>query len=445
MSFIIVSSRCPHSHDRIGAREVRRENVGGVATALRRAISKYGGEWICWGDGKLDSRYIEENDGNYRISRVILTAQEKHGFYDLYSNRTLWPLFHYFRERVLYGDNGFDVYRSVNEKFAERIIRDVKDDDVIWIHDYQLTLVPGILRSRGIKNRIIFTWHIPWVAKEVFETLPQSNCILESLENADIITFHTATYRKNYESLFAERPPNHVYAIPLGIDNRYFEKTKAAPMNSYILNNKKIIFSIDRLDYTKGLVSRVKAVENLIRKHAELSGKFVYIMIVTPSRTTVSDYILMKHELEMNIGRVNGEFGGISWMPILYMYRKISDRSLISYYRTADVALITPIIDGLNLVSKEFVASTEKGILIISKFAGAAQFLDGGITVNPNNLDEVADAIYRALNMKEGEIQERLKSMKREVEKRNTDWWIKRIAGLASKYKEPVGNDIKNE
>ncbi|WP_010917512.1 alpha,alpha-trehalose-phosphate synthase (UDP-forming) [Thermoplasma volcanium] len=431
MRYVIASSRCPFSHDVVMGRELVKENVGGVATALKRAISKHGGTWICWGDGKADNRYVNEDVGTYKIKRIILTPQEKRGYYDMYSNRTLWPLFHYFRERVQYTDNGYETYRKVNEKFAEEILNNTSQEDIVWVHDYQLSLVPGILRQKGLKNRIIFTWHIPWVSREMFETLTESDEIKESVGSADFITFHTDLYRKNFESLFENRKHGKSIAVPLGIDYRYFEKAKSSQIKSYALKDKIMLFSIDRLDYTKGLTNRVLSIERLIRNHPETSGKFVYVMIVTPSRTSVSDYVSMKRELEMNIGRVNGEFGTISWMPILYMYRKISDHSLVSYYKSADIALITPLIDGLNLVSKEFIASTEKGILVLSKFAGASNCLRGALIVNPNSPDEVADAIYKAMNMERKEADERLLKMKAIVKARDTDWWIKRIYRLA--------------
>ncbi|KAA8922858.1 trehalose-6-phosphate synthase [Thermoplasma sp.] len=431
MKYIVVSSRCPFSHDRVAGKEVIKENVGGVATALRRAMEKYGGTWICWGDGKLDGKYLDEDVGKYRIRRVMLSVPEKRGYYDLYSNRTLWPLFHYFRERVKYTDNGYEIYRRVNEKFASVIMQSLSKDDTIWIHDYQLSLIPKMLRDQGVSNRIIFTWHIPWVSREMFETLPESRDIIDSLSRSDFITFHTETYRKNFLDLLDSNSRVKSLVVPLGIDYRYFSRTKGTEIRSYALMDRKIIFSIDRLDYTKGLVNRALAIEELLRRHPDLVGKFVYVMIVTPSRTTVSDYVVMKRELEMHIGRINGEFGSISWMPILYMYRKISDRMLISYYKNADIALITPLIDGLNLVSKEFVAASERGILILSRFAGASNCLDGAVVVNPNSLGEVAEAIYNAMNMGQDEIQERLKRMKMEVSRRDTDWWIKRINALA--------------
>ena len=431
MKYIVVSSRCPFSHEKVAGKESIKENVGGVATALRRSMEKHGGTWICWGDGKLDGKYLEEDTGKYKIKRVLLSMPEKKGYYDLYSNRTLWPLFHYFRERVKYTDNGYEIYRRVNEKFARSIIESVSGDEVIWIHDYQLALVPKILRDSGIKNRIIFTWHIPWVSKEMFETLPESDDLIKSLSSSDFITFRTETYKKNFDDLLTETSRVKSFVVPLGIDFRYFSNSRGGDIKSYTLRDRKMIFSIDRLDYTKGLVNRVLAIEELLKRHQDLAGKFVYIIIVTPIVTTVSDYVAMKRELEMHIGRINGEFGSISWMPILYMYRKISDRMLVSYYKNADIALITPLIDGLNLVSKEFVASTDKGVLILSRFAGASNCLDGAVIVNPNSLGEVAEAIYKAMNMSEEEIHDRLTRMKKQVSKKDTDWWIRRINAIA--------------
>lgn len=433
MKHLIVTSRCPITHDRVDGKDVVVENVGGVATALRRALREEGGTWVCWGDGKLDHEHLVEDFEGYRIVRISLNSKEKKGFYDNYSNGTLWPLFHYFRTRIKFTTDSFEEYRNVNRKFKDRILKYVQEDMDIWIHDYQLTLLPGMLKDAGLENHITFTWHIPWVSEEFFSILPESREIIRSICKSDLVTFHTKLYRKHFiES--AKRLLGRVAAanlkvvsIPLGIDKDYYGSERDRPLGIPNIGDKKVIFSIDRLDYTKGLANRVMAIDSLLRKHRELRNNFVYVMIVTPSRSSIEEYRVMKKDLEMNVGRVDGKYSNLAWRPILYMYRKINDNLLKSLYKRADIAFIAPLIDGLNLVSKEFVAASNNGIMIISKFAGASAELSGALKVNPYDISGMADALYTALNMKNDEIQGRLSQMKHVVETHDLNWWIQNV------------------
>jgi trehalose-6-phosphate synthase len=433
MKYIIATARAPYSHDRVDGKEVVKQNVGGVASSLRRLMNDRGGTWVCWGDGSLDTEYQEEITERYTVSRIILGSHEKRGFYDNFSNGTLWPLFHYFREKIKTDNLAFEPYITVNRKFAERIAKYANNDTVIWVHDYQLSLVPGMVRRMLPASFIVMTWHIPWVAGEFFSILPQAKQILESLTSSNMITFHTDVYVRNFLETHEQTLgssfliKNKVIPIPLGIDDKYYATANNSETRRKSYPIRKTIFSIDRLDYTKGLKNRVMAVEHLLTRHPDLKGKFNYVMLVTPSRTTVSDYILMKRELEMNIGRVNGRFGDLEWTPIIYMYRKISDNVLKSHYRFSDIALITPLIDGLNLVAKEFAAASEDGVLILSKFAGASADLRSAIIVNPYDVKEMADSLYTAINMSPEERKSRLADMKAVVRRKNSSWWLSRI------------------
>ncbi len=438
LSYLIVTSRCPFSHDKAQNKKSTKKNVGGVASALSFLIQKEGGVWVCWGDGKGDADYHVEDCGNYKIVRIILNQKEKRGFYDDYSNGTLWPLFHYFRERIRFSSSGFKYYRQVNEKFRDKVLKHVTPEMKVWIHDYQMTLLPGMLRKAGVRNFVMFTWHIPWVASEFFSILPEAEEIVHSMTKSDLITFHTPLYTNNFKSSAQRILRSNLNgsckleSISLGIDTSYYDGNNASNVRVKSLEGRKMVFSIDRLDYTKGLVNRVLAIENMLDRFPEYSGKFVYVMIVTPSRTSVGEYQSLKKELEMTIGRVNGEYGNISWAPIIYMFRKITDRTLMSYYSHADIAIITPLMDGLNLVSKEFVSVTENGTLIISQFAGSSYDLKGGaLLVNPNNIPEMADALLYSLNMRKDEIHRRLHAMKDNVRNRNLDWWLKEIESAA--------------
>ncbi len=450
MSYFVVTSRCPISHEKVGGNESIKKNVGGVATALSRAMKQEGGTWVCWGDGNLDHQYpVEEYDG-YKIVRVYMSPRERKGFYDDYANGTLWPLFHYFRDRIKNSPRGFSSYSQINEKFAEAVAKYIHTDQILWIHDYQLTLLPKMLRTKGIDNFIIFTWHIPWVASEFFATLPRGSEILEGITASDMITFHTDLYRKNFrescENLLGESNDieDKLYTFSLGIDTAYYGSERNQRQIIELKNNRKLIFSIDRLDYTKGLANRALAIESLLKRYPEDARKFTYIMIVTPSRSSVTEYINMRKELEMTVGRINGMYTDLSWQPILYMYRRVTDNNLMRYYRSADVGLITPLIDGLNLVSKEFVAATRKGVLILSRFAGSAFSLDDALKVNPFDINEVADTIHRAMNMDEGEVLSRVKGMKESVETKGLNWWLGEIKTTAKRRMKHLSGKIES-
>ena len=439
MSYLVVTSRCPISHENIGGNETVKKNVGGVATALRRAMKQEGGTWVCWGDGNLDQKYPVEDFEGYKIVRVFMTARERRGFYDDYANGTLWPLFHYFRGRMKLTPTGFDHYKRINEKFTDAILKHVNPGEKIWIHDYQLTLIPRMLRDSGVGNFIIFTWHIPWVASEFFSTLPKAAQLVDGMIASDMITFHTDLYKKNFEesceTLLGDRnlTSGKLFTFSLGIDTGYYGGTSQSKSTIELKNNRKLIFSIDRLDYTKGLSNRAQAIETLLKKHPEDARKFNYVMIVTPSRTSVSEYVNMKKDLEMTVGRINGMHSDLSWQPIIYLYRRVTDKQLINYYKSADVGLITPLIDGLNLVSKEFVAATTHGVLILSQFAGASFSLPMALRVNPNDIEEVAEEIHEAMHMDEEEIMTRLASMKSSVTSRDLSWWLREIKNTAEK------------
>lgn len=451
LSYLVVTTRCPVSYERVAGKIVRRDNIGGVAVSLNRLMSKEGGVWICWGDGSADSEHLEESYNGYKIVRILIPQREKRGFYDDYSNGILWPLFHYFRERIKYYGGAFDSYEYANRIFLDAVLRHVSSDMVVWIHDYQLSLLPGMVRQKSIRNTIVFTWHIPWVSAEFFATLPESRKIVSSIVASDVITFHTDQYRLNFihsADLLLGRSADYAkksYSIPLGIDYSYYAGNAKHAKNPFD-TSMKVIFSIDRLDYTKGLTNRVLSIRTLLERHPDLAGKFVYVMIVNPSRTSVKEYVNFKRELEMNIGRINGEYASVKWVPIIYIYKKVTDTTLLSYYKYADVALITPLIDGLNLVCKEFVAATDHGVLILSKFAGSSSELKEAIIVNPNSLSEMADALYNAINMDREESGKKLEIMKSEIKKRNITWWLARIkqAVERSNY-EPTISDFSQE
>lgn len=450
MKYLVVTSRAPISHEIQNGNEVINKNVGGVVTALRRLMIQEGGTWIAWGDGNADHDYVNEDYEGYHISRIILDNRDRKGFYEEYANGSLWPLFHYFRDQMKFSPTGFRRYEEVNRKFAERIMKYADSETIIWIHDYQLMLVPGLLRQMGSTNLIIFTWHIPWVASEFYSILPEARILIESLSKADMITFHTEIYELNYrESLRRllgddNHPESRTFVFALGIDYNYYSSSSLNNLPLKTLKGKKLIFSVDRLDYTKGLINRIIAIEDLIKRYPKSREKFVYVMIVTPSRTSVKQYMDLKEELEMTIGRVNGLYSDLSWQPIVYIYRRISDSILINYYKKADIALITPLIDGLNLVSKEFVAASQNGVLILSLFAGSSYGMRDALIVNPNNPAQVAEKIHQAMFFEPHEINRKLWALKKTVQKYDLDWWLTSIKKEAMKIYDSKFRNTRN-
>jgi trehalose 6-phosphate synthase len=440
--FLIATNRAPFSYGSALNTDIKASNVGGVAIALDSVLKEYGGTWVCWGDGKNDILHQEEFVDGYNIVRISLTKREKLGFYNSYSNRVLWPLFHYFRNNIEFTTTGFKYYYIVNEKFASKIYEKIDSNTTIWIHDYQLMMVPSLLRNMGVNNNIIFSWHIPWVSPEFFSIIPEGKFLVKSISKSNLVTFHTKLYEDNfYRTLKYEKADVNnnmkTLAVPLGVDTRIFTPLKGQ-RGMHHLEKITIIFSIDRLDYTKGLIQRVRAIEKLLSYRKDLIGKFTYIMNVTPSRIGIPEYEEIKSRLEMEISKVNGLYSTTTWVPIMYMYRKIPLKSLLSLYSKSDIALITPLIDGLNLVCKEFIATTKKGILILSKFAGSAEGLDGALKVNPNNINEIASSIVRAMEMDSNERKARLEKMKEYVMLNNSDWWYKKITNMAvQKYDGP--------
>ncbi len=434
MSIVMVTSRGPFSYGRKNGKEVRSDNVGGVATGLKRIVERYEGKWICWGDGTADHLHENEKIDGYSVHRIILSQKERIGYYDKYSNSTLWPLFHYFRENIEHDENAYEIYRNVNKKFAQKIRSLKNSNDIIWIHDYQLALVPGYLRELGIRNKIIFSWHIPWVSSEFYTILPEREDIVSSIAKSDSITFHTQKYRTNfrhsYERIFGndKNMEKKTFAYPLGIDYGSFSVDENVARKRPFAD-QKIIFSIDRLDYTKGLVERVNSIERFMVKYPEMKEKFVFLMMVTPSRSGVEEYDRLKEKLEMTVGRINGQYGNLTWVPVVYMYRKITQEILKTYYSWGDIALITPMKDGLNLVSMEFLATTKHGVLVISEFAGISEYLRGAIRTNPNSVDDMASKIWQALTMSEHERDDRLKLMKDFLRKHDDVWWTNKVLG----------------
>jgi trehalose 6-phosphate synthase/phosphatase len=361
----------------------------------------------------------------FQIVPVTIDKALDEKYYGGFSNDCVWPLFHYFPSLVSHDESYFESYAEANRLFAEKVKSVLQPDDFVWVHDYQLFLLPGMLRAAFPSANIGFFLHIPFPAFEVFRILPHRwrDAILKGMLGADLIGFHTFDYSQyflrtvsrllGYEttmnSVSADDRVVRVDAFPLGID---FEKFNAAATGSpevdaeksrilANLQDKKLVFSVDRLDYSKGLLLRLDAFEYFLEKYPQWVEKIVFNMVVVPSRDSILRYQEMKREIEAAVGRINGKHSTMAWRPIVYQYRSLSFSELVALYDVSLVGLITPIRDGMNLVAKEYVACqvTEKGVLILSEMAGAAAELNEALLINPTDKNEVADAIHKALSM----------------------------------------------
>ena len=456
---IIVSNREPYSHEKTEEGIICRRSVGGVVSALDPLMQERRGIWIAWGSGSADfivcnsdNEVLVPNDNpKYILKRVELSKDEIDNYYQGFSNRVLWPLFHLFIEKMHIKEEYWNFYRKVNEKFAKTVIDETNSDDLIWIHDYQLSLVPYFIRKVRPNAKIALFWHIPWPPWEIFDSLPQRDELLEGILESDLIGFHAKSYVRNFIECAIRKRGVEVDAkksivkvsnnktkvrhFPLGIcykDFAYSKESQYASKNASQLKERyeatHLILGVDRLDYTKGILKRLKAFELFLEENPQFRKKAVLAQVVTPSRYEIEEYNEMKKEIDETVGQINGRFGTEGWTPIKYFYRKISQQSLLEHYEAADVALLTPLRDGMNLVAKEYIASKEKeGVLILSEFAGASEGLNEAITVNPYDIQATAGAIKIAVEMPAEEKRQRFQSMKKKVKERDADWWLKKF------------------
>ncbi|HLV62578.1 bifunctional alpha,alpha-trehalose-phosphate synthase (UDP-forming)/trehalose-phosphatase [Galbibacter sp.] len=434
---IIVSNRLPlQLHLRNGQLKMK-PSVGGLATGMKSVHKDEKGIWIGWSGlieedidkethKKIDRLVAKEN-----CATVSLSKDDVDNFYYGLSNRTLWPLFHYFMEYTEFENEFWESYKTVNQKFADVVLQHAEDGDQIWVHDYQLLLLPALIRHRKPNVTIGFFLHIPFPSYEIFRCFPWRDELLHGILGADLIGFHTYDYERHFlssikrilrlevnfnEIAYHERIVK-VDSFPMGIDyNKFHEAAKShkklcseerselqRKLDEHFQSTKdtKLILSIDRLDYTKGIPNRIRAFEYFLNKYPEFREKVRLIMLSVPSRSDVPQYQLLKKETDELVGRINGEFSTINWTPIWYFYRSLPFDNLIDLYSAADIALITPIRDGMNLVAKEYIATRTRkdGVLILSEMAGASKEMNEAILINPNNFEQIADSIKFALEM----------------------------------------------
>ncbi|NJW52803.1 bifunctional alpha,alpha-trehalose-phosphate synthase (UDP-forming)/trehalose-phosphatase [Salinimicrobium oceani] len=459
---IIVSNRLPLQINITENNELEvTPSVGGLATGLKSFHQEGDSIWIGWTGiaeedipDALEKEVIQEVK-NQDCIPVSLTSDEIEKFYYGFSNRTIWPLFHYFMEFTEFDPDHWEAYKAVNKKYAEAVIERLDDDDVVWVHDYQLLLLPEYIRRKKPNVTIGFFNHIPFPSSEVFRTLPWREEVLRGMLGADLIGFHTYDYERhflrsvnrilrydiNFNSVNIGNRIVRSDSFPMGIDYKKFHKAakehkdqprsensdiqKKLDYHKYVTRNTKLILSIDRLDYTKGIANRIRAFGYFLEKYPEYQEKVRLIMLAVPSRTNVPQYQLLKKEIDELVGRINGKFATINWTPIWYFYRAMPFENLIDLYASSDVALITPTRDGMNLVAKEYIATRtdQTGVLILSEMAGAAHELNEALIINPNNFEQIVDTMKMALEMPEEEQIRRNKILQKRLKRYNVERW----------------------
>lgn len=379
---------------------------------------------------------------------IFIDTRTYNRYYNGFCNATIWPLFHYFPSIVEFDEDSFLSYQEVNRMFADKILSILEPNDILWIHDYQLMVVPALIREKVPNATIGFFLHIPFPSFEIFRLLhrPWKEAIIGGMLGADLIGFHTHEYVQHflktvqmvqghdsqYRNIVMKERIVKAEMFPLGID---FDKFHTADSNPKVIqalekirnnfHDKKIIFSVDRLDYTKGVTHRLSGFERFLDKHSEWRGKVVFILVIVPSRQIISKYNERKKLIEERVGRINGKYSSLEWQPIIYRYSNLSFEDLCALYQAADVGLITPIRDGMNLVAKEYVASQhERGVLILSEFAGAANEMGEAILVNPMDKEEVAESVYAALTMPLTEQKQKVESLQKRLREYSVAHWV---------------------
>ncbi|MEJ7778141.1 MAG: bifunctional alpha,alpha-trehalose-phosphate synthase (UDP-forming)/trehalose-phosphatase, partial [Daejeonella sp.] len=449
---IIVSNRLPVKISEDNGSYTFSPSEGGLATGLGSIYQDGGNIWIGWPGLEISEKdqqtNVREHLKSMKLQPVFLTQKEISEYYEGFSNEILWPVFHYYASTYAnYQQSNWDYYQEVNKKFRDAVLIAAEPGDTIWIHDYQLLLLPGLIRAERSDLTIGFFLHIPFPSYEMFRLIPWRAELLEGLTGADLVGFHTYDDVQHFLSaatrILSVNSSSNILtvddravvaeAFPMGIDfDKYSSLTGEEEVQDQIrqmrslFNDNKIILSVDRLDYSKGILQRLQAFELLLELYPEYVNKVVLYMIVVPSRDMVPQYKELRDAIDKKVGNINSIYRTIEWSPILYFYRSFPIETLSALYHMADIALVTPMRDGMNLVSKEYVASRTQnnGVLVLSEMAGASKELIDALIVNPNNIGDMTRAMFKALNMPAEEQEFRMKQMRDIVSKFSVFHWV---------------------
>ncbi|TZF82735.1 bifunctional alpha,alpha-trehalose-phosphate synthase (UDP-forming)/trehalose-phosphatase [Pedobacter sp. BS3] len=459
---IIVSNRLPVKIYREDTQFSLTPSEGGLATGLGSVYRTGANIWIGWPGMEIEEAaqtQIRQQLSGLNLKPVFLTQEEINQYYEGFSNEILWPVFHYASTYARYEQSYWDYYIQVNRKFCQAVLEAAEPGDMIWIHDYQLLLLAGMLREQLPDISIGFFQHIPFPEFEIFRLIPWRNELLEGILGADLIGFHTYDDVQHFVGSVSRLLPVHASAntityndrqiiaepFPMGIDNeKFMQLTRNAKVRRQLRALKssfrecKIILSIDRLDYSKGILQRLHAFDLFLELNPQYLEKVILYMVVVPSRDTVPQYQELHDEIDKLVGNINARRRTLHWHPVQYFYQSFPVEMLSALYQQADVCLVTPMRDGMNLVSKEYIASRIKniGVLILSEMAGASKELIDAIIVNPNNIGEITRAIETALNMPTAEQKKRMVLMRQIIAKFNIHHWVKLFTERLAEVKQ---------
>lgn len=467
---IMASNRLPVKIDPDG-NSVR--TTGGLASALEGTATEARQVWVGWPGGAEsdfdDPAAIRKNMLRQNMVPVYLSHEELDGFYEGYANSTLWPLLHYMIERAKFSHDWWRTYQVVNRKYADAIMEVAEPGDQIWIHDYHLFLLPSILRAKNRFLRIGFFLHTPFCSSEIFRSLPNRTELLRGVLGADLIGFHTYSYLRHFrssilrvlgwevemEGLRHDGREVRMGVYPIGHNHPGFQRIMNRPDFRAILGrhrealaDKRMILNVERLDYTKGLPQKLGAMRRFLELYPDLRDEIVFVLIAVPSRQGVPEYEHLTEEVQREVGAINGDYGKVGHSPVQFLHRGFPMEDLAAFYACAEVCLVTPLRDGMNLVAKEFLDcqrpdfTRRPGVLILSEFAGAANELSQAIHVNPHDIDEVANAIHRSLSMPDDERQRRLTAMQGRVRNQHSGVWAKRFLSQLDQIPDHANNII---
>lgn len=454
---LIISNRAPYSLRRRGRTSELVRSIGGLSSTLDDCLRTRGGVWLAWSGNVARSdrsrgpsvRSLPVPGGQYRLRLLGLTDEQVSGYYHGFSNRGLWPVCHYFLTRAEFDIDEWKTYEAVNRAFARAAATSVPAHGLTWVHDFHLALVPRMLRAMRPTARIATFWHIPFPAAAVFSVLPWAREIVLGLLGSDLIGFHTAEYAAHFleyarslagAEVFLERGEvlhhghlTRVSSFPLGVEADQFDRygsnaTVLAEVEQLrrSIGTERIVIGVDRLDYTKGIPQRLDAYDSFLADHPEWHGRVCFVQIQVPSRESVPEYRTLRADIDRKVGRISGRFSTAEWTPLRYLCHGFSRRDLAVFYRAADVLLVTPLRDGMNLVAQEFVATRndEDGVLVLSRFAGAAERLGEALLVNPYDQSGMQRALERALTMPAAERHGAMRAMRRRVMEEDIHWWL---------------------
>jgi trehalose-6-phosphate synthase len=463
---IVVSNRQPFTHDIKDNGVKLSQPASGLVTAMEPVVRACGGTWIAHGSGQFDRNFVDANDrvqartthGTYTLRRIWLTSEEERGYYDGFSNSGLWPLCHLVHVKPVLNESDWLHYCAVNQRFADAVISEsLTPNPIVLVQDYHLALVPAMVRTKLPYATVISFWHIPWPHPEQMRICPWLPELLDGLLGSDIVGFQTQLHANNFidlakrcslrvddERTTVVKRCGHATQIrdyPISIAWPTAVEDVRSPISTPSRSNNKLILGVDRFDYTKGILERLLAFEHLLDEYPQWQGLVRFVQIAAPTRSVLNEYASFQKQVFSEVARINAKFAVLKTAPVVLLNAHHDRAEVDAFYRAADICLVTSLDDGMNLVCKEFIAarSDERGILVLSEFAGAANELNAAVLINPYHIEQVAGALHQALLMPDGEQMRRMRIMRRLVKFANVYRWAANMLSDAASLRESMG------